>query len=66
MTDNTRLERLEHARAVRARLGSEAFLSYLDTVHDADAADWHRVAFLNDFSLEAGSRFAFESLEATL
>jgi tetratricopeptide (TPR) repeat protein len=66
VTDNTRLERLEHARAVRARLGSEALLSYLDTLQDTDAVDWHRVAFLNDFSLEAGSRFAFESLEGEL
>jgi tetratricopeptide (TPR) repeat protein len=66
VTDGSRLERLEHARAVRARLGSEAFLSYLDTLPDADAVDWHRVAFLNDFSLEAGARFAFDSLEGEL
>jgi tetratricopeptide (TPR) repeat protein len=66
VTDGTRLERLEHARAVRARLGNEAFLAYVEDSFDAGAADWHRVGFINDFSLAAGHRFAFASLEAEL
>jgi len=63
VTDNTRLERMEHARAVRARLGSEALLSYLDGQSDGDEADWHRAAFTNEFSLEAAARFGAQGLD---
>ncbi len=66
VTDDTRLERLEHARAVRARLGSEALLSYLDRQSDDNAADWHRAAFTNEFSLEAAARLASAGLASEL
>jgi tetratricopeptide (TPR) repeat protein len=54
----TRIERLEYARAIRLRRGIDAFLDYLDTFPPDEAADWHRIAFHWHFNVEAGHRFA--------
>ena len=57
----TLLERFEYARALRQRLGADAFVAYADTA-DAGAVnlpDWHRIALDNsEITLEAGARFA--------
>ena len=65
------LERMEHGRAVRERLGMDAFLAYLDTLpEEARGVDWHRLAFTNDgWNTEAGHRFtpenvAYEAVES--
>ena len=53
------LERFEHGRAVRERLGIDALLNYLDTLPDVSTGGWHRVAYTNDgWNIEAGNRFA--------
>jgi hypothetical protein len=56
----TLLERLEFARAIRGRLGVDRFLDYLETFEPEQIADWHRIAFQNDFTVEAGRRFTVE------
>jgi hypothetical protein len=56
----TLLERLEVARAIRGRLGVDRFLDYLETFEPEQIADWHRIAFQNDFTVEAGRRFTVE------
>ncbi len=56
---STILERLEHGRALRQRLGIAAFLTYFDQQHLDDRADWHRIAFTNEhYSVEASHEFA--------
>jgi len=62
----TLLERLEFARAVRGRLGVDRFLDYLDTFAPEPIADWHRIAFQNDFTVEAGRRFTANNVELDL
>lgn len=54
---DTLLERLEHARAIRTRLGADAMLDYLDTLPADDVPDWSRIAFRNEYSREARQRF---------
>jgi hypothetical protein len=58
--DGTLLERLEYARAVRQRVGIDAFLDYFDTIEPRtqQLPDWHRIAFSDwDISVEAGHAF---------
>lgn len=63
---DTLLERLELARATRGRLGVDRFLDYLDTFAPEQIADWHRIAFQNDFTVEAGRRFTANNVELDL
>jgi hypothetical protein len=67
--DATLLERLEHARALRTRVGSDALLSFLDTFEPEDVTDWHRIAlseFAGWFNVESGHRFADEAIDQEL
>jgi hypothetical protein len=63
---DTLLERLELARATRGRLGVDRFLDYLDTFAPEQIADWHRIAFQNDFTVEAGRRLTANNVEVDL
>ena len=40
----TLLERLEYARALKMRAGSDALLDFLETFEPPDVTDWHRIA----------------------
>jgi tetratricopeptide (TPR) repeat protein len=60
------LIQLEYARAIRARLGIDAFLDYLDTVPSQELTDWHRIAFDNASNVEAGNRFSRISVDRDL
>jgi tetratricopeptide (TPR) repeat protein len=62
----TLLERLEFARGIRGRLGVDRFLDYLETFEPEQIADWHRIAFQNDFTAEAGRRFTADNVELDL
>ena len=67
--DATLLERLEQARALRTRVGSDALLTFLDTFEPEDVADWHRIAlseFAGWFNVESGHRFTDEAIEKEL
>ena len=59
-TTTTRLEKWEHARAIRTRHGINAFLDYLEGSDQDDSLEWHRIVFQDltkGFSVEAGHRF---------
>jgi hypothetical protein len=63
----TLLVQLEYARAVRARLGTDAFLNYVDTLPKSELTDWHRIALESlSFTIEAGNRFTPENVDADL
>ena len=67
--DATLLERLEQARALRTRVGSDALLTFLDTFEPEDVTDWHRIAlseFAGWFNVESGHRFTEEVIEKEL
>jgi hypothetical protein len=67
--DATLLERLEQARALRTRVGSDALLNFLDTFDPEDVTDWHRIAlseFAGWFNVESGHRFTDEAVEKEL
>jgi hypothetical protein len=67
--DETLLERFEYARAIRERLGIDAFLDYVDTIprRDEALADWHRLALRDsEVSVESGGRFAATSVDSEL
>jgi tetratricopeptide (TPR) repeat protein len=55
----TMLERYEHGRALRERLGHDALLTYLDTVPEfaRDVIDWARIAMVGSYTVEAGNLF---------
>ena len=63
---STRLEQYEYGRALEARLGSDALLTWLEAFEQDDATDWNRIAFQNDqtvrFTLEASAVFAAHRL----
>ena len=58
----TSLERFEHGRALRARLGFDALLGYVDSLPEADEIDWQRIATAGAFTVEAGNRYTRESV----
>ena len=54
----SRLERLEHARAVRERIGVDVFMDYVDTMATDMSTDWQRIVFRDSsLSVEAGNVF---------
>ena len=64
---DTLLVQLEYARAVRARLGTDAFLNYLDTLPASELTDWHRIGLESvSFTIEAGNRFTPDNVDADL
>jgi hypothetical protein len=60
---DTLLERLEHARAIRTRLGADAMLDYMDTLPADDLPDWSRIGFRNEYTREARQRFNSSRLD---
>jgi hypothetical protein len=67
--DATLLERLEQARALRTRVGSDAFLDFLDTFPPENVTDWHRIVlseFAGWFNVETGHRFTEEAIDQEL
>lgn len=62
----TLLERLEQARAIRERVGRNAFLDYLDTFEPEPVTDWQRIAFFTAGTVEIGHRFADETVDREL
>ena len=38
-------QRLEHARAVRERIGVDVFMDYVDTMATDMSTDWQRIVF---------------------
>ncbi len=66
MASDSLLERLEHARAVRERLGIHAFLDYRDTLPKDTLTDWQRIAFFDAISVEAGNVFTPDNIDHEL
>lgn len=62
----TRLERFEYARALRSRLGINAFLAFLDDQPLDVATDWQRIAFARALNVEAGHRFTPTAVDLEL
>jgi hypothetical protein len=58
------LVQLEYARALRERVGMDAFLDYEDGVGSDEVVDWARIAFFNGLSIEAGHRFTPQQIAA--
>ena len=63
----SRLELFEHARALRARVGADAMMDWLQTFEQDTAPDWARIALLamNDsrFTLEAAAVYSQGALD---
>lgn len=59
-------ERLEHARAVRERIGSQRSLDVIDTADGRSRAEWSRIALSGQLSVDAGNRFAAEGVRLEL
>jgi hypothetical protein len=64
--DASLLERLEYARALRARAGPDRLLDFLDTFEPEDLTDWHRIALADGFNIETGARFTERVVEREL
>jgi hypothetical protein len=62
----TRLELVEHGRALAARLGTDAFLAFADSSPKDLIIEWQRIALGTEFSVEAGHHFAQEALDREL
>ena len=65
----TLLERLEYARALKMRVGSDALLDFLETFELPDVTDWQRIALSDSgspFNVESGHQFADSSVEKEL
>jgi hypothetical protein len=61
------LVQLEHGRAVRRRLGLDAYMDYVDTLGDnGQLADWARMAFVDRLNVEAGHVFTNGQIEHEL
>ena len=61
------LVQLEHGRAVRRRLGLDAYMDYVDTLGDnGRLADWARMAFVDGLNVEAGHLFTDGQIEHEL
>jgi tetratricopeptide (TPR) repeat protein len=58
------LVRFEYARAVRERLGIDAYMEYVEPVADAEHVDWARMAFFDGLSIEAGRHFTEKQIQA--
>jgi hypothetical protein len=57
------LVQLEYARAVRTRLGIDAYTDYLETLPDSTLVGWSRLAFSDWLSVEAGHIFTDGQIE---
>ncbi len=57
------LERLEYARALRARRGNDAFLDYMDAEEPDDLLPWQRSAYGLTLNIELANRFGEEGVE---
>ena len=67
--DETLLERLEYARAIRERRGADAFVEFTASMDAAtfELPDWHRIALNNsEITLEAGERFGATALNGEM
>ena len=51
------LVQLEQARALRDRLGIDAFMAYVQGLDGHSGPDWARISFSDGFSIEAGQQF---------
>ena len=64
---NSLLERVEHARAVRERIGIDAFMDYVDTMPTDMSTDWQRIVFRDSsLTVEAGNVFTPENVDREL
>ena len=55
-----------YVRARRARAESDAALDSLETLGQPDITDWHRIALVYPFSVEAGHLFAGRNIRGEL
>ena len=53
---------LEHARAVRERLGLDAYLDYVDPLRTRNLVDWARIASREALTVEGGHIFTEEQI----
>jgi hypothetical protein len=58
------LVRFEYARAVRERLGMDAYMDYVEGAAPADQVEWARLAFFDGLSIEAGRLFTEKQIAA--
>lgn len=56
------IERLEHVRAIRLRLGTHRVLPWIGAEDGADRPEWSRIALHEAFNVDAGNRFATAAL----
>ncbi|MCC7180854.1 MAG: hypothetical protein IT177_20915 [Acidobacteria bacterium] len=62
----TLVERLEQARALRSRVGSQALLDSLEPLAREDVTDWARIALSDRFTVSTGWRFTEDVIEREL